>query len=344
MIFSAEKWEKNAELKKHIKVSAAMKYETVYPSLNNAFNLYIRSLLGESMTNELIEIYKYGPDPSVLGSASESATDRERKDYELLQLCQRANANLAFWYDYDEINTRISDAGFQRQESENGTFKPVYKYQENNLKKNFKNKGFNALDEVINFLVNNINKYPEFKESDTYRRLSTSIVRSTAEVDKVYFINSSRILFLRLQNHFDFASEETLRTNLGDALYEQLVAWCKDPTSIQKDLIDKVEELRMRSVRVVVIGAVKRLMCEPGSLTDRGLYFSSLKANADSDESEALVDPVYLQLQIKQADDSMQAYITQLMKFVRRSFPEYYTGSSSSAFDRNNDDKKTFWA
>lgn len=343
MIFSQEKWNNAGELKKHVKVSAAITYETLYTSLNNAFNLFLRPLLGEAMVDELIEIYKYGPDPNTLGSTSESVTSGEKKDYDLLMICQRANANLALWYDFDEINTRISDAGFQRQESADGTIKQIYKYQDNNLRRNFKNKGFNALDEVIAFLERNIDRYPEFKTSETYVRLKSAIVRSTAEVDKIYYINSSRILFLRLQTHFDFVSEEYLRTNLGDLLYDQLIAWCVSDY-IPDDLKDKVEELRVRSGRVVVMGAVRRLINETGSLTDRGLYFSSIKANADGDESEGPIDDTRLQVQINQVNDSLQAYITQLIKFVRRSFPEHYVGNPIEYLSRDNDDKMTFWA
>ena len=51
--------------------------------------------------------------------------------------CWRS-ANLAFWNDFDEISMRITDAGFQRQKSDNGeSFQQVYKYQEDNLRASF---------------------------------------------------------------------------------------------------------------------------------------------------------------------------------------------------------------
>ena len=125
MIFSEKKWEDSDELKKFIPVSAALSFEKVESSLNDAFNLFVVPLFGEELSKKLQSIYD----------------DPEAKAPELLLLeeCQRAIANLAFWYNYTELNIRITDQGFQRQEAEN--FKSTYKYQEDQLRSAFKNKG-----------------------------------------------------------------------------------------------------------------------------------------------------------------------------------------------------------
>lgn len=124
------------------------------------------------------------------------ATEREKLDSRLLEICKRANANLAFWNDFDEISMRITDAGFQRQKSDNGeSFQQVYKYQEDNLRASLRNKGFNALDELLEFLYAHIAEYPEFASSQAYQDRKSAIVRSTADVNDVCFINGSRIVF-----------------------------------------------------------------------------------------------------------------------------------------------------
>lgn len=332
MIFSAEKWNNAKEIKQFMQLSTSISFEKMETPLSNAFRLFIAPMLGEEMVNILIDIYNSGRDGE--------AYDRKR-DLQLLQLCQRANANLGMWYDFDEISIRITDSGFQRQESD--SLKPVYKYQENNLRQNFKNKGFNALDEVLAFLEKNMDAYPEFAFADAHLYGIDAIVRTTDEVNRVYFINGSRIIFLRLQTHFKFVEENVLRPALSEKLYEQLLEWLRKLPDDEMERL-KIEELRIKAGKVVIMQAVKRLMTETGTLTDRGLYFTSIQANKNSDDTEQPVSDERLSLQVSQAESDAQAYMTQLMKYVRRAFSELYAGNSQRVYDRDNDNKSTFWA
>lgn len=334
MIFSEMKWDKAKEISAFVRVSAGLSFDKLETPLQNVFNLFIVPLLGDKMTGRLIDIYQN----RIVGE-----TELQKIETKLLYICQRANANLAFWYDFDEINTRITDSGFQRQESENGTYKSAYKYQENNLRNNFRNKGFNALDEMLAFLEKYIDSFPEYLESPAYINSQQSIIRNTEEVNKVYFINNSRIIYLRLHTHFAFVEENILRPALGEVLYNKLLEWLiKVPADETEKL--KVEELRKKSGKVIVMNAVKRLMSETGSLTDRGLYFSSITANRDGDENEKPVTDNRLSIQIAQAESDAKVYMNNLVRFVKRAYPDDYAGNPWQAFHRDNDHKKTFFA
>ncbi|KAA6336228.1 hypothetical protein EZS27_015614 [termite gut metagenome] len=327
MIFSKEKWNESGEIKQYIAVSKAISFEKMESPLRNAFDLFLVSLLGESMTNRLQEIYD-----------SENRSEREEK---LLFLAQRANANLAFWYEFDEINLRITDSGFQRQDTE--SFKSLFKYQEDHLKQNFKNTGFNALDNLLAFLEKETEVFPEYLQSPAYILFKESIVRNTEEVNGTYFINNSRIVFLRLRTHFDFAEKTFLCPALGDKLYEELKRRLREGVEdeIQRA---KTEELRIRSGRVIIMEAVRRLLMETGSLTDRGLYFTSIHSGAQTDENEAPVEIERLSSQVRGAETDREVYLTSLMKYVRQAFADWYEGNPQKVFDRNNDHKRTFWA
>ena len=230
MIFSAKKWNNGKELKAVMKVNTAISFDMMEAPLRNAFRQYLVPLLGDAMVGEVVEIYEFGPNPDVLEQNTEGATEREKLDSRLLEICKRANANLAFWNDFDEISMRITDAGFQRQKSDNGeSFQQVYKYQEDNLRASLRNKGFNALDELLEFLYAHIAEYPEFASSQAYQDRKSAIVRSTADVNDVCFINGSRIVFLRLQPHLKFAEEMLLQPAIGDKLYEHLIDGLVNP-------------------------------------------------------------------------------------------------------------------
>lgn len=327
MIFSKEKWDVNGELRQVIKVSKALSFDKMESSLCAAWNQFIVPVLGEAMTAKLIEIYE-----------SKEPTNQVKLDLELLQLCQRANGNLALWYNYDELSLSITDAGFQRQESE--SMKSLYKYQETSLRNGFKNKGFNALDEVLLFLERNIEFYPEYKSSYTLYR--NNIVRSTEEVNQTYFINNSRLIFLRLQTHLQLTEQTNLLPALGVNLYDYLVKSIPD-TNLSDDEKVRVEALRIKAGKVIIMYSVQRLLQETGSVTDRGLYFTSISGGG-GDETVQPVELERINIQVRQANADAQSYLTSLMRYVKTTFPDLYVGDIHKVYDRDNDNKKTFWA
>ena len=325
MVFSKEKWNDAAELNKFIPVSAALYFESVESSLMDAWRLFIIPLLGEPLAEEVVAYYQ--------------DDDRSALQLKVLEECQRAVANLAFWYNYTELNVRISDQGMQRQESE-GSFKQTFKYQEDQLRFSFKNKGFNALDRLIDIFDKNQKDFPLYEQSSAYASRKSAIVRSTSEVDANYFINNSHLIFLRLKPIFKYVEEAGLKALIGEALYNDL------KTAIKKNT-DKIgdtttEELRLRCASYVVLTSIAELMQQTGCLTDRGLYFAELHAG-DGNLSLQPVRPGELMLQIDNLRKQADAYVTQLMNFIQFNLPTYYKGRQSDVLNRDNNHKRTMF-
>lgn len=343
MIFSAEKWNKGAEIKAVMKVNTALTFDMMEAPLRNAFRQFLVPLLGEAMAAEVIEIYLFGPNPDILEQNTSGATGREKLDARLLEICQRANANLAFWYDFDEISVRITDAGFQRQKSDNDeSFQGVYKYKEDNLRDSFRNKGFNALDELLEFLYAHIAEYPEFAGSQAYQDRKSAIVRNAADVNDVCYINASRIIFLRLQPHLKFVEEMFLQPAVGERLYEHLIDCLVNPP--QDDAGRKnVERLRLACSRYISTMAVRRLLMETGSVTDRGLYFTATQPVDKGNEAQKPVDAERIAVQIQNLKSDADMYMAALLRTVRDSFGEFYQGDPRRIYDRDNENKRTFW-
>ena len=88
MIFSAEKWNNGKELKAVMKVNTAISFDMMEAPLRNAFRQYLVPLLGDAMVGEVVEIYKFGPNPDVLEQNTEGATEREKLDSRLLEICK----------------------------------------------------------------------------------------------------------------------------------------------------------------------------------------------------------------------------------------------------------------
>lgn len=325
MVFSKEKWNDAAELNQFIPVSAALYFESVQSSLEDAWRLFVLPLLGEALAEE-IEAYYVDEDPTAL-------------QLKVLNECQRAVANLAFWYNYDELNIRISDQGMQRQESD-GSFKQTYKYQEDQLKTSFKNKGFNALDRVIDLLDKHQKDFPLYEQSPAYASRKSSIVRSTAEVDANYFINNSHLIFLRLKPIFKSVEDTVLQPALGDALYQALTKALKDDTAELGDTT--TEEFRQRCASFVVLKSIAKLVRQTGSLTDRGLYFASIHEG----DGNLSVRPSDRETALSLAGDLEREADTRLnllMKFIQFYLPDFYKGRQSDVLNRDNNHKRTMF-
>lgn len=330
MIFSEEKWSEAAEIRPYIGASTALTFDIVYASLQNAFGLFIRPLVGDKIVTKLIEIYNSVTDISTI---KEDATDKNLK---LLYLAQRSNAFLAFWYDYDEFQVLIADSGVKRQESEQA--KTPYKYQEQNLKAGWKNKGFDALDKLLYFLENNLADFSEFKESDCYTQTLNSIVRNTSEVNNYYTINQSRIIFLRLKTHFRVIEDTLIAPRLGYEFYDRF------KEEIIKDTVDpKYGKLRELLIPVIVFYSVCRLIKETGSITDKGLFFETLQGGESSYQTLSPVTDERLMSQANRAEADAISYWLFVERFLKQEFDIAQTHGKKIP-NRDNNGKKSFWA
>lgn len=322
MLFSAENWDRAKQIKEIAKVSTALSYEMMSAPLRNSYLLFIVPLVGDELRTRLESMAANGT----------AGVDEET----LLFYCRRANVFLAFWSEFDEINTRITDAGFQRQESEEGTFKPVYKYQEDNLRIGFKNKGFNALDSMLDYLETHIDVFPEYESAPSHQVYKSGFVKSTDEVERYYTIYQSRLIFLRLESHLRFVSEVMLPTVIGTKLHDSLMEHLDGSD-------DTFERLRVVSLGYVVCMAVRRLLSETGNITDRGLYFVQLTDKEGNVQAKPVPDE-RLSLQLKGLEEDIEAYKARLRRYIRRNFPDEYSGSETDVYLRDNDGKQSFWA
>lgn len=325
MLFSRNFWEENEEMNRIIPVSSALSFERVESSLRDAEEMFLVPVLGEKLMAKVAEIY---------ASASvASSGDAQSLDERLLKMLQRAEANLALWYNFDELNVRITDQGFQRQTTEN--FTGAYKYQEDNLKRNFKTKGMNALDAAITFLMEHEKDFSDFKESVAYKHRKTAIVKSLSEADKIYCIYQSPLVWLRLEPVIREVEETILPGMIGDKCYDALrKALDKKEEKIGEEL---TETLRMKVARYVVTLAVSMLLKRGGTLTDRGLYFEKEVATNLSGTASVPAELENVYKLAREVGDIAIRYRNLLDKYIRNSLPDLYGGSESDVLMRDND-------
>ncbi|MBR2155042.1 MAG: hypothetical protein IJ901_10585 [Bacteroidaceae bacterium] len=347
MVFSKEKWDGEDGIGMFVHASKALSWETMAGPLQQAWLLYVVPLLGEVLCDAVSSVF-------VKDAAARSAEEKR-----VLWYVQSAVANLALWHSFRELNTRLTDQGHQRQETEN--FKSVYKYQERELCQSYRNKGFNGLDGLLAYLDGHVDAFPAWSDAPANVRRKRAVVKSTEEVNNVVFINGSTIVFLRLVPILRKLEETELPVILGRRLCDEFLeklgrGRCGTATDgaertgeAGEDAEDgrigetTVEELRVRVGRVLINKAVAELIRQTGSLTDRGLYFETVTAGGEGDEirSPQLMGEAVQHAAVYERDALAQYQV--LSNFIETCIPDLYAGHPSDLFRRDNDSKRTMW-
>ena len=329
MIFSHDNWDNGREIGQYVPTSASLSFEKMQSSLSNVQEMFLVPLLGDDMMADIEDIYvrKEGGD----------LTEEEEK---LLRLTQRAVANLAFWYDFDNLQVRISDQGFQRQGSED--WQQAYKYQEDRLREGFKVKGFNALDRLLIYLADHVAKFTNYEISPANKARKKAIVRTVSEVQRYLNIDNSAILYLRLAAEFPTVEEVELRGVLGSELYWQLRSYL-DALAEGGQVDSDLEELREQCVRVMVNGAALRLLKQTGSLTDKGLYFEAVTANNSENRTRNAASDSAIGDRLNFYQSDLDNSKTLLHLYIRDNLSDY-ADSNDGHVIRDNDGGSGFFA
>ncbi len=330
MLFSQDHWQSGRQISPFVPVSSSLSFAKMQAPLDSAEQQFLAPLLGDAMLARLQQLADSLPDGDLLAP-------------QLVQTARRAVANLAFWHDFDALNLRISDQGFQRQGS--ADWQGVYKYQEDRMREAFKNRGFNALDYLLEFLDDHIADYPEFRQSPCWHDRSRAIVRSPREANQFVFINSSHIVFMRLQGEFRTVEEYDLQSVLGAALYKRLRQWLNGGEEFPvDDCVCSLDQFRLACADYVVKKSAARLLRQTGSLTERGLYFSATAASGSygndtlSPASDRQIGDrcALADLDAHRAEASLRSFLNNYMSTV--------AGNRSSGPIRDNDSHTAFFA
>jgi hypothetical protein len=281
------------------------------------------------MYDELQEFYEaeYPANPTEVQEATRT----------LLEKVQHAVIHLAYYLGFDFMNVTASSAGFQRTESDK--LKGLYKYQEDNLKQYFSDSGFNALDDVLVFLEDNIEHFSEFELETNYTALKQSFLPTVKIVEEIPFnIQGSRLTLLALQPSVKFVEDTTIRTTLGDTIYlalkEEMVS--DNPNA---DYIALLPYIR----KPLVYLASALLMEETGAtLADKGLYFEKTDSTVTNTKIKGPSTEERIAAMIARNRSMGNAYLDVLKSYLATNF-EIYEGTTAR-FSRDNTGKKTFWA
>jgi hypothetical protein len=321
------------EIQNHLAIGNGTDFNRVKPHISNAETAYMRPLLGSDMFDELQEFYDELP------SANAELTEVQKAMKELLGKVQKSIIHLAYWMGFAVLNAHISDGGFKRSEST--TVKSLLKSQEDDLKEYFKDAGFNAMDEVLEYIELNIAHFNEYKLSPNWSILKSAFIPDTKTFNAIIDIKSSRLTFLRLKSYSTLVEDMEIRPILGTVIFEEVKA-----AMVLDEPVAKVTALLNYIRKPIAYLSTAMLMEESGAdLTEKGLYFESTTATTISGKNKQPANADRIAQLASSYRSNGNSYLDQLKSYLAANATDWptYSGQTKSVFRRDNTGKKTFW-
>lgn len=344
--FSRDKNIDAEEFKKYLPANVQFGFDSINPALVNVEEIYIKKLLSKPLFEKLAAFYaeriseaSTSGSGSVSGSGSGSVLEgvSDEKMSTLLSLVQSCALKLAYWKEYPTLAVMITDSGAKAAVEKDSR---LFKYEYYDVMKKLKNDGFDQMDIVINYLLENIADFEDFKESVCYPNFAKSFVPTTELFDSIYNINGSRLVFLKLRQYISYVEDIELDLKIG--------------TDFKNEIFGNVSEAKYKQViewiqKFVVYLAVANGISELGKdFTDRGVIFESLEDGINKKQAMGKD----LAKTMDQSSYIAGQYISKCLQFLKKNITDYplfaeYIGESqdtTTQFKRNNNDKKSFFA
>lgn len=184
-------------------VNLSMEIDSLQPALHAALHNHVMRWLGADQYNDLL---------TDIGSPSPEQTA-------LLPYVRRALALLAM-YEYSHVGgVQLGEAGMFRVETEG--MKSPYKYQENAYRNWMKHNGYEAIEQMVEFLVANSDDYPLW-EADILPTSRALLINSAEEFRQAYAQYISRYTFEVVRPIIEDVGELAILPLLGQDQYDAI--------------------------------------------------------------------------------------------------------------------------
>lgn len=322
----------NTEIREFLPASVSISYERIAPFIEVAENKYLKEVLGFEFLEELNNYYE--------GSAQET-TEMNK----VLKYAQRAVTYLAFFEGFDVLNVSIKDTGFFRVENQEN--KSLFNYQERNLRDYFSKTGYNALEDILEYMENNLTKFDTWANSDAYQKQREHLINTAKDFTKIYRpLKNSRLVFLNMLSDLTAAEDFDIKEILGTDLFEKLKDLVLDKDIEEAPFVEYKKLLPYVQKPLAYFTVARTVNNLGANFTDKGLLFAQYAVSSPNHKIETQDSEKILAV-IESAESNAKQYVDQLEDYLvdnKSSLPEYaeYIGDDSEEYNPafTNEDKK----
>lgn len=327
------------QLREYVNVNTSLQFTDVEKYLRRVERDIIRKAISAA---QLAAFETYGQGS---GSGSGSSASVLNEVYDLILF---AEANLAMYLWMKTGGIQLSTSGIHRFESDSergGGKKSAFQYQEITAREEFKTAGFNYLDAALAMMDQNLSSFPAFAESAEFAQYRGGIIYTVAQMNSVYSIGGSYLVFSRLKPLFEATEDFEIMPAIGETLLGKLRAEVLKKT----DFDTKLQALLPKVRKVIAHYAVAELLRQPGEITDRGLIFEGIEAVNSNFQTRTQVSDAQAQQRINQAREYALNYLSALKTFLQTNitdYPDYAThvGTDDNYLNLDSTTEKNFYA
>jgi len=200
------------ELKDHVAIDFISNFDVIEPSVEDRERELKEKYLGEDLFDLLVSYAG--------GSTSVSISD---EDYlaQVLYYSRRAVANLSLMDYMPEGQLNISESGIRINTGE-GSMKQAFEWQIKNLQAKYEKTGYLALESLLKYLEENAEHFSTWTESDAYTANKAWFINTAKVFNENFFIDNSRLIFLKLLPDMKKVEEFYIRPAIGDDFFDEL--------------------------------------------------------------------------------------------------------------------------
>jgi hypothetical protein len=227
----------------------------------------------------------------------------------LLPYVQRPLALLTL-YEYVSVGSvQLSEAGMMRVETEN--MKSAYKYQENQYRDWMLHNGYEALEEMIKFLMANRGDYTDWDGSAAFRRCFSATVYYAADLRDLYAKYVSRYTYEIIRPALLDVEQFAIIPMIGEAQHTRLIE------GIQAEDLTADESAMLQIIqRAVAHLAVMEAAARHWVRFDGYNVVQTERSGDQGSENSMSATPAGLALKMRSEELSGNRYIAQLRKFL----------------------------
>jgi len=176
------------EVRDQVPVSMTGNIDILKTYLASAENQFIKFMIGKAQYDVLANAYLTAG-KTLQGIANENIR-------EAILLCQRAIANLGYLMALPIFNVSIGPSGIQI--FSNTDTKSAFQWQVEDVKKSLQEIGYNAIEDLMDHLAENLAEFPEYADSPEFIRSKKYLIQNAKDFNEFYAIGNSRFTFQML--------------------------------------------------------------------------------------------------------------------------------------------------
>ncbi len=301
------------DFRKYVGVNAGMEFDQIVPHLNEVDRTIIKPLIGADQLDDLNEHFQDA-------TTFDDLEDGSYKSVINILRTATANLGLAKWLPIGQVMIDGSGVGI----SSSANRKTAFHWQIKQVEEASYTAGYDALDEALRFMVNNIGDFGLYQASDEYRERVTMFVPSAKEFTK-YFrqLNNSMINFTKLLSIMRKVEDTDIKSVLLDDLFDELKEKLEEGTGLSAPETALIEKIKPAVVNLTISRSINELAAR---LTPQGyLVFDNTGSTdtIDKFKNAGIEDLRRMSNHLKKDGDVYLGILKSWLETNKAEFPAY---------------------